>query len=326
MPIDWQPFVELVRTNDRFVLTTHMRPDCDALGSCLAMGEALRNLGKKVQIVIGDPVPPHVAFIDPDRHVKVLGIDVQADELKPDVLMVLDTSAWSQLGPMGDVLKATAARKVVVDHHVSSDAMGTEDFKDPQAEATGRLVLEAIHALGVAVTPSMASALFTAIATDTGWFRFSSVSAATYTAVAELVRAGANPKSIFSLLYEKNTMARLKLHGMILAHAREDLGGRLVYSAVTLADFAETGAVATDTEDIVNRLLSAVGAEVAVLFQEQDGRDIKVSLRSRGKADVRQVAERFGGGGHSAAAGVRYTGTLAQAQVAVLDAVRDVLR
>jgi len=255
----------------------------------------------------------------------VLGREVAANQLKPDVLVVLDTSAWSQLGPMADVLRQTSARKIVIDHHASADDLQAETFKDPTAEATGRLVLEAIKSLGVDITPTMASALFTAIATDTGWFRFSSVSEATFAAAAELVQAGANPKSVFSLLYEKNSISRLMLHGRILAHAREELGGRLIYSAATDADFADTGALATDTEDVVNRLLSAEGAEVAVLFQEQNGNDIKVSLRSRGATDVRHVAEQFGGGGHIAAAGVRYAGTLAQAQTAVLDAVRAVL-
>lgn len=324
MSIDWRPLVDLVRKNDRFVLTTHMRPDCDAVGSCLALAEALRVLGKKVQVVIGDPVPPHIAFMDPNAEVMVLGGDVAADQLKPDVLVVLDTSAWSQLGPMADVLKKTAARKVVVDHHASADDLEAESFKDPTAEATGRLVLEAIKALGVDVTPTMASALFTAIATDTGWFRFSSVGEATFAAAAELVRAGANPKRVFSLLYEHNSMPRLMLHGRIMADAHEELDGRLIYSAVTKADFAATGALPTDTEDVVNRLLSAAGAEVAVLFQE-DSPDIKISLRSRGATDVRRIAEEFGGGGHAAAAGLRYSGTLAQAQSAVLDAVRAVL-
>lgn len=325
MPIDWRPFVKLVGAHDRFVLTTHMRPDCDAIGSSLALAEALRSLGKTAQVVNGDPVPPHIAFIDPANEVCVLGRDAKAGELKPDVLIALDTSAWSQLGPMGDVLRQTTARKVVVDHHASQDDLGAEYFKDPEAEATGRLVLEAIAALGVALTPTMASALFTAIATDTGWFRFASVSEATFAAAAQLVRAGANPKAIFSILYEQNSLARLRLHGHVLAHVQSDMDGRLIYSTVTLADMAETGAESTDTEDVVNRLLTAAGACVAVLFQEQGGREIKVSLRSRETTDVRLIAEQFGGGGHTAAAGVRYVGTLDEAQTAVLDAVRAVL-
>src|SRR3990170_1348565 len=103
MSIDWRPFVALVKQHRSFVLTTHMRPDCDAIGSSLALAHALRSLGKQARIVTGDPVPPHIAFIDPDGDVEVLGRDVTADKLKPDVLVVLDTSAWSQLGPIADV-------------------------------------------------------------------------------------------------------------------------------------------------------------------------------------------------------------------------------
>lgn len=325
MPIDWTSFVDLVGAHDRFVLTTHMRPDCDAIGSEVALAAALRALGKEVQIVNGDAVPPHIAFIDPADDVTVLGRDVSADRLKPDVLVVLDTSAWSQLGPMADVVRNSASRKVVIDHHVSEDDLGAESFKDSEADATGRLVLEAIAALGAAVTPAMANALFAAIATDTGWFRFASVNDATFAAAAKLVQAGAEPHTIFSRLYEQNSLARLRLHGRVVANAQEALAGRLLYGTVTLADLAETGAQSTDTEDVVNRLLTAAGAEVAVLFQEQEEGNTKVSLRSQSTVDVSRIAEQFGGGGHAAAAGIRYPGPLDEAQASVLDAVRTVL-
>jgi phosphoesterase RecJ-like protein len=325
MPLDWRPFVELVREHTSFVLTSHMRPDCDAIGSELAMAIALRALGKQVRIVNADPVPPHIAFIDPRRDVAVLDRDVMADQLRPDVLIVLDTSAWNQLGPMAEVVRNTAARKVVIDHHASQDDMGALLFKDTDSEATGRLVLAAVDALGVTVTPEMATALFTAIATDTGWFRFNSVSALTFAAAGRLVHSGAHPASIFAALYEQNSLARLHLQGRILINARSELGGRLIYSTATPQDLAETGAEATDTEDVVNRLLGVAGVEVALLFLELEPRETKVSLRSRTGFDVRRIAEQFGGGGHAAASGVRYPGPLPAAVAAVLDVVRKAL-
>src|SRR5262245_27251507 len=162
--IDWKRFVTLVKESRSFVLTSHMRPDCDAIGSELAMAHALRSLGKEVRIVNGDGVPPHIAFIDPDHEVKVLGRDVSAGDVKCDVHIVLDTSAWGQLGPMADVIRHTTARKVVIDHHLSEDDLGAITFKDTNAEATGRLVLEAADALGATTTPAMATAMFAAIA------------------------------------------------------------------------------------------------------------------------------------------------------------------
>jgi phosphoesterase RecJ-like protein len=322
MPIDWRPFVKLVNDSSSFVLTSHMRPDCDAIGSELALAQALRSLGKQVRIVNGDPVPPHIAFVDPDRHVEVLDRDVPVDALLPDVLIVLDTSAWGQLGPMAEVVRGVVAQKVVIDHHVSEDDLGAIVFKDTSAEATGRLVLEACDALGVMPTASMATALFTAIATDTGWFRFSSVTASTFAVIARLVASGAQPAAIFSSLYEKNSLARLKLQGRILTNARLELGGRLIWSTVSLADLEETGAETTDTEDIINRLLGVTGVEAALLFVEMGPQETKVSLRSRSALDVRAVAETFGGGGHRSAAGVRFPGPLADAKTAVLAAVR----
>jgi bifunctional oligoribonuclease and PAP phosphatase NrnA len=325
MSIDWRPFVELVKRHESFVLTSHMRPDCDAIGSELALAYALQSLGKEVRVVNGDPVPPHIAFIDPHHDVEVLGRDVRAEELKPDVLIVLDTSAWNQLGPMADVVRKSAALKVVVDHHVSSDDLSAEVYRDTASEAAGRLVLEIIDALRVPVSADMAMVLFAAIATDTGWFRFSSVTAATFAAAGRLVYSGANPTAIFAALYEQNSFARLKLQGRILTGTKTECGGRLIYSTATPTDLAETGAEATDTEDIVNRLLGVAGVEVGLLFLELGPQETKVSLRSRTKFDVRSVAAQFNGGGHTAAAGVRYPGPLAAAVAAVLDAVRKAL-
>ena len=321
MPIDWRPFVELVRTHESFVLTSHMRPDCDAIGSELALALALRSLGKKARIINGDGVPPHIAFIDPAHDVEVLGEDVPADQVTPDVHLVVDTSAWGQLGPMADVIRRSQAQKVVIDHHVSQDDLGAVVFKDASAEATGRLVLGAIDALGVAVTPAIAVSLFAAIATDTGWFRFASVTAATYAATARLVEAGAVPTDIFAQLYERQSFARLRLQGRILTQTQSEADGQLLYSAITATDLAETGAEPTDTEDVINRLLSVAGVRVALLFLELGPQETKVSLRGRAGVDVRQVAEQFGGGGHCAAAGVRYRGPINEAVKAVTQAV-----
>lgn len=326
MPIDWRPFTNLVSESQSFLLTSHMRPDCDAIGSELALALALRSLGKRVRIVNGDPVPPHIAFIDPNKDVQVLGRDVFADDLACDVLAVLDTSAWGQLGPMADVVRDTTARKLVIDHHVSEDDFGATIFKDTTSEATGRLVLQAIDALGVAVTPAMATALFTAVATDTGWFRFPSVTASTFAVMARLVASGAQPTATFAALYEQNSLARLWLQGRILTNVKSELDGRLLFSAITQADLNDTGAETTDTEDVINRLLGVAGVEVALLFVELGPQETKVSLRSRSAIDVRHVAEQFGGGGHRSAAGVRYGGPLAEAQAAVLGAVRAAMQ
>ena len=327
MPIDWTPLIEIVRAHHAFLLTSHVRPDCDALGSELAMALILEQLGKQVRIVNGQATPPNLQFLDPARRIAAIGQDVRADELGgAEVLIILDTSAWAQLGPMADVVRSTRAMKLVLDHHVQGDDLGAWMLKDPQAEATGRLVAETAEQLGVALTPPMASALFAALATDTGWYRFSSTTPETYRLAAKLMAAGAQPAAIYRDLYEQDTVGRLRLQGLILSRLVTELNGRLVHTHVIQGDFAAAGAFPNDTEDVINLALTVAGTEVAVIAVEQPEGGCKFSLRSRGQLDCSQLAARFGGGGHKAAAGVLMNQPLQAAMSSVLDAVRAAMR
>ena len=322
MTIDWQPLCDLIRQHETFLLTSHCRADCDAVGSELGLAQILQALGKRAVIVNGDPVPEHIGFINPDEQVRVINQTVEPKELsKLDVLIVVDTSAWVQLGPMADVVKAFPGERVVIDHHVSQDDLGAIEFKEETAEATGRLVLELGEALGVEITPEIAMPLFAAIATDTGWFRFSSVTEKTFLALSRLVAAGADPPAIFSALYERHTLPRLHLRARILKNIVAGADGRLLSTYVTKQDFLETGANTTDTEDAINALHTVAGSEIAVLFVELEPSETKVSLRSRTDFDVQQIAAQFGGGGHKKAAGVTFSGSLEEAREAVLDAI-----
>lgn len=319
MPIDWTPFKQLVADHESFAITCHTRPDCDAIGSEVALARALESLGKRVRLLNADAPPEHIAFLDPDRRVEVLGQDFTAEDAHAvEVHVVVDTSAWGQLGDMAEVLRESPAAKVVIDHHVSGDDLGATELKDVESEATGRLILEAIDALGVPLTHAMALPMFAAIATDTGWFRFPSVTAATFKAISRLVDAGVSPTDVFSQLYDNNTPQRVRLHGRVMESLRMEADGRVAIGHALSEDFEATGAVLADTEDVVNRLLSVEGVQAAAFFAAMEPGLTKVSLRSRSDADVREVAERFGGGGHTKAAGVRFRGTVAEAEAAVL--------
>lgn len=323
MPINWSRFAEIIRAHQRFLLVSHIRPDCDALGSELGMALVLESLGKTVRIVNGQATPPNLAFIDPHKRLGVIGQTVQPAELADiEVVMILDTSAWAQLGPMSDFIRAFAGKKVVVDHHLSSDDLAAEEFKNVTAEATGRLVVEAAEALGVRLTPDMALPLFAAVATDTGWFRFSSVSAATYRVAAKLIDAGANPAAIYNALYEQDTLGRINLRGVVLARVETELAGRLAHMHVLKEDFSKTKSLPSDTEDVINSALGIAGTQVAVIFVEQQSGGFKISFRSRSAVDCSKLAEKYGGGGHKAAAGAFVNGPLAEVRSLVLDAVR----
>jgi phosphoesterase RecJ-like protein len=227
---------------------------------------------------------------------------------------------------MGEVIKNTKALKIVLDHHVSGDDLGAELFKNPEAEATGRLVVDAADSLGVELTIEIARPAFVALATDTGWFRFSSTGADTLRLASRLVEAGAAPDQLYQALYENDSHARLKLIGRALAHSRTELDGRLIYTWIDQSDYSETGALPSDSEDIINLTLAVGGAQAAVILVEQPKGDFKVSLRSRCQMDCSAVAERFGGGGHKKAAGASLNGPLESALKIILDAVRAAMK
>jgi phosphoesterase RecJ-like protein len=324
---DWSRFVEIVGSHRRFLLTTHIRPDGDALGSELAMAAILASLGKDARVCNAFIVPPHLRFLDPGQEFQSLDVE-RPDEQVADreVLMVLDTSAWAQLGAMADVLRKSTALKVVLDHHVSGDDLGAEEFKDVEAEATGRLVVDAADQLGVRLTPRIAQPAFVALATDTGWFRFSSTTAATLRLAARLVEAGATPDQLYRQLYETDRHARLQLIGRTLARSQTELGGRLIYTWIGQDDFKATGALPSDSEDIINMTLSVDGTEMAVILVEQPDGSFKISLRSRCPIDCSAIAEQFSGGGHKKAAGASLSGPLESARQKILDAVRAALQ
>ena len=303
-PIAWDRLRELLDPMQRVLLTSHIRPDCDALGSELGMARLLEKLGKEVVIVNAQPTPPNLAFIDPKGRLTALAA-CDPTELRDrfDGMMVLDTSAWAQLGEMGDVLRETQAKKIIVDHHQSSDELQAEVFRDTSAEATGCLVVEAATHWGVPLDGDAAMPLFAAVATDTGWFHFPSTKERTYQVAAQLVAAGAVPHAIYGALYEQETLGRLRLRGVVLARTESEFGGRFVHTYIRREDFAETGAVPTDTEDLVNLTLAVKGTEFALICVEQLRGGVKLSFRSRCDLDCSQIASHFGGGGHRAAAG-----------------------
>lgn len=326
-PIDWRHFVELITSGQRFVLTSHVKPDCDALGSELGLAIGLEALKKRAIIVNSDPVPPHLKFVDPGRRIRTLP-DVAAEELQScDTLIVLDTSAWKQLGNMADSVRAPRARRIVLDHHVSSDDLGAVQFKDTASPATGCLVVEALDRLGVPLTPEAAQPLFAAVATDTGWFRFPSTTGDTLRTASRLRDAGADPAAIYNALYERHSLARVRLMGRVLARAETELEGRLIFSSALREDFDAACATPSDTEDLVNTTLAVAGTQVAVFFSEQPNGSFKVSLRSRTeRVDCSRVAEQFGGGGHRAAAGATVEGAWTFVRDRVLDAVRRAMK
>jgi len=239
--------------------------------------------------------------------------------------IVLDTGTWNQLGDFGPFLKSLNVAKAVIDHHVSQDDLGAARFIDTTAEATGRLVYEAIQALGAPLPERAASMLFVALAMDTGWFRHGNTTPATFGLAEKLAAAGAQPPSLYVQLFERNSLPGLKLRGLVLERSQVTEEGKVAYSEIRRGDYEATGALPQDSEDLVNYMLSVSGVGVGLLFMEQPAGGVKVSFRSRSGVDVARVAEQFGGGGHRAASGATLHDSLEQARAKVLAAVHVVM-
>jgi phosphoesterase RecJ-like protein len=323
MPLDWSPFVALVERSRRFLLTTHVRPDGDGLGSMLALADALEARGKAVRMAVASTLPPRYDFLGVPARVRRFA--PPGDDLRDsDAVVVLDTGTWNQLGDLGGLIRALDVPRAVIDHHLTQDDLGAVRFVDTTAEATGRLVYEAVTALGGPLGADAAHCLFVALAMDTGWFRHANTTPATFELAGRLVAAGARPTDAYEALFEQSSLGRLKLTGLVLGRLRLALGGRVALTEIRRDDYAATGAVPQDSEDLVNYTRSVAGVEVGVLLMEQPRGGVKVSLRSRG-LDVAKVAERFGGGGHRLASGAVLEATLDEARDKVVAALAEAL-
>ncbi len=325
MPVDWSPFVAFVRSHQKFLIMTHVRPDGDALGSEIGLACALRQLGKSVRVAVASDLGPRYEFANtpstPIERFRAPGTEFR----DVDAIIVVDTGTWGQLGDFGPFMRSMSCGKAVIDHHRTQDDMGGLRFVDTTAEAAGRLVYEATRALDVPLTAEAANAIFLALATDTGWFRHSSVEPRTFDLAEALVRAGAKPTPLYDAVYSQGTLARMRLTGRALERMRADAGGRIVFTEVRLDDYAETGAIPPDTEDLINFPRSVAGVQIALVFIEQKDGGTKVSFRGSDGHDVGRLAEQFGGGGHKMAAGATVPRPLAETRAAVLHAATAAL-
>lgn len=326
MSIAWDRLRQIIESHDRFLITSHIRPDGDSIGSELGMAAMLAQKGKQSEIVNASSLPPRYEFLDPARRIRHHTPDLDPSVLtSAEVVIIVDTSAWQQLGSMAGVVRETAAKKLIIDHHIGHDDMGAELFKDTDAPACGAILAEAVDHLGCELTPEIAEPLFVALATDTGWFRFSSTRGKAMRLAARLIDAGLRVDRLYRTVYEDGTLGRLKLLGRTLDTLRVTCNGRVAYTSIRLSDFEATASVPQDSEDLINYTLAISGVSVGLMFVELRSGAVKVSLRSRNGLDCTRVAAQFGGGGHREAAGLTIDCPLADAESSVLHAVEAAL-
>lgn len=324
--LDWSPLRSIIDQNQSFLISSHVRPDADALGSELGIAAILRSFGKSVTIVNATAPPANLHFMNEDQQIQKLEDDIKRSGLPDaDVHIIVDTSAWQQLGAMAEVIQKAGKTRVVIDHHVSSDNMGATEFKDVEAAATGELIFALAEFLGVRFEPATASALYAAIATDTGWFRFPSTSAETMRIAAALMDQGAVPHVLYNNLNEQKSLARVRLAGRVLSRIETSCDHRLMWVYANREDLTETAAVPSDTEGLVNQCLTIAGSEAAFIAVQQPSGQVKFSLRCRPPHDVAALAEKFNGGGHKLASGATIDGPIEDAIAKIRSAFESML-
>ena len=306
-----------IREHQRFAILSHVRPDGDALGSQLALALSLQQLGKEVTVWNEDGLLEKYSFLPGGDRLSQPPSEPQDFE----VAFALDTATQSRLGTAGEAVRS-AQVWINIDHHPSNPGYGDLVYIDPTSPATGQILFELIKSERLPMDPAIAENLFVAISTDTGSFQYPNTTARTFEIGAELVKGGVNVGRISQLLYENYPRRRTELLRELLGTMRFDANGQIASFALSLEMIATLGVKAEDNEGLIDHLRAIHGVIVAVFFEELIEGKVRVSMRSKSEdVNVSAICQKFGGGGHTLAAGARVRGTLAEVQQKLLEAI-----
>jgi phosphoesterase RecJ-like protein len=307
--------LDLIRKCNTFAITSHVRPDGDAIGSSLGLLHLLEAMGKRATVVFTDPIPPNFHFLP--------GVERISTHLpKADAVIFLECDSVERSSI--DRAEFDAAQPLLtinIDHHRSGREFAQFNWIDPQAAAVGAMVYDLVLATGVTITLPMSDCLYAAILTDTGSFNYPSTTASTFAMAERLVQSGTSADRIARAIYFCNPASKVRLLGIALTNLQID--DAVCWSCVTLAEMERVGASVEDCEGVVNHLIGIAGIEAAVFLRELPGQaQFRLSMRSRGTLDVSSIAERFGGGGHKSASGCTMDGSLSEVTERIVDQLR----
>ncbi|MHB8335959.1 MAG: DHH family phosphoesterase [Ignavibacteriaceae bacterium] len=305
--IDFELLKKIILEHNSFLLTTHVNPDADAIGSEVAFYFILKELGKEVYIVNYSDTPYNLEFLDRDRKIEKYEAEKHSSLFnKVDVLVALDFNRSNRIVKMHDSFENSAKLKICIDHHQDPENFANYFFNDEQYSATGHIIFNLIEKTNIVkLNYQTAYPIYAAIMTDTGSFRFDRTTPEIHMIAAKLLLQGVKPDEVYDRLYDQSKFSKIKLLGKTL-HSLQLYGDKnqIGYMKITRDDFAVTDAVESDTENFVNFSLSVEGVKIGLLFIELE-EGFKVSFRSKGKIPVNKLAAEFGGGGHINAAGAR---------------------
>jgi len=301
-----------IRERRHFLVTSHTRPDGDAVGSALALAQILRAMAKTAEIIMGDTVP---VLYKPLPHSESI-IHSSKVNGKYDAVIILECDSVVRTRLQG----LDEHFLISIDHHATSKPFADVNWIDPSACAVAEMVFRLALAAGVKITADIATCLYTAVLTDTGSFCYSPTNACTFELAKTLVEHGADPARIAQSVYFSSPTSKVRLLGAALSNLHRE--GPVTWISVTRQDMDRCGALEEDCEGLVNYALGIAGVEVAIFFRETADDRIRVSVRSKGAVNVADMASKFGGGGHECASGFSTPGPLAVAQERVLNELR----
>ncbi len=311
----------LIRANQSFLVVSHESPDCDALGSTIAMTLLLRELGKDVIMYNADGVPEHLRFL-PECSGVTDSLDCVTDEV--DVVMLLDCADVSRPGKeFENFISKNGFTFAFIDHHATNSTGSEYCFVDENASSTGVILYRMIKRLGIPISPDVAECLFSTIVGDTGSFRYSNTCSETFTIAADLVDCGADPERVSRFIYDNEPLRKVMLR--TLAMNTLEVTGKIAFLHVSSEMFRQTGTEKEHTEGLVSMARSIEGIEVAVFLRQESAIGWKVSLRSKEYVDVAQIARRYGGGGHRKAAGCVIPAPLATVKRRLLSSIQEAM-
>jgi bifunctional oligoribonuclease and PAP phosphatase NrnA len=304
-----QAFLDRIRVATRPLITSHVSPDGDAVGSILGLAAFLKQAyGIEAHCALQDPVPDLYKWL-PNAS-QITSPDAIPDDV--DLVIVADTHQVERTGSVGEKV-GTDVPVIVIDHHIVRTQVPAHSYIDSSAAAVGEMVCELFAAANTPYTPEAATACYVALSTDTGCFRYPSTTARSHAMAAVLIDAGANVGDITERVFDTMSLPKFALLGRILDRVKMLAGGRAAMTNLTMADLADCGAKPEDTDGLINFLRNIDGVDIALFCRETENGSTKVSLRARRGIDVSAVARHFGGGGHAAAAGATIEKPLAEA-------------
>tara|TARA_B100000029_G_scaffold516813_1_gene634844 strand:- start:20382 stop:21353 length:972 start_codon:yes stop_codon:yes gene_type:complete len=319
----WDDIKNIIDSNHSFVISSHVNPDGDSVGSALALFECLKALGKDVVVAMSDSIPTAYRWLDPEEDILA---PVKESDLElissSDVIFIVDANAWNRLGGLKESLEKSEAVKVVIDHHPYTKEIAPYSVIETKLSSTAELIYDLVDSMNVPITARAADALYTGILTDTGSFRYARKNPCAHHIAAKLISLGVDPSRIYDQVYNHNSEVRTRLMGKTYADIRITDGGEIAWLIVTKEMVRQTGASPSDTSGFVDVTMTITGIKIGIIFVEAEDGRIQISLRSRPETDVNQIAVKLGGGGHKNAAGVLFTGTIEEAVKTVIEVAR----